>query len=133
MNGKAIPPERVEAIARRAQELAQRQLAQLQEGGVQTLAGTRRRRPGRERPKCIREGCYRRAARNVDTCSQICWIVHNKLEEAERLCRSLGPCAESVELWSSITSVNDALTGQFRAFGEAKRALVGRAGGLLAS
>jgi hypothetical protein len=74
---------------------------------------------------CIREGCERRRPTGNRSdkhyCSQVCHVVDQKITAAEKLCRSVGECVETTELWVAVTSLGDALTEYHEAVRLARR------------
>lgn len=63
------------------------------------------------RPRCVREGCPRRAAPGRDSCSFVCRAIATDMARAERACRALGADNPMTSrLWSEIVELSDAWT-----------------------
>jgi hypothetical protein len=60
--------------------------------------------------RCSRDGCGRGVREGYRCCSYLCDTVNNRLEQVERMCRALGPVPLSVEMWTSVVALSDALT-----------------------
>jgi hypothetical protein len=43
-------------------------------------------------------------------CSYLCNVVADRIDQAERTCRALGPSPTSVEMWTSVVGLGDLLT-----------------------
>ena len=65
--------------------------------------------PKRKRT-CLRAGCDRGVRDGYRCCSYLCDTVNNRMEQVERMCRALGPVPLSVDMWTSVVALSDALT-----------------------
>lgn len=68
-----------------------------------------RRRRGRKRRTCCRDGCYRTINSrrdSYDACSYLCDLVIRELAKAQRLCEATG----ITEHWRAAVTLNDALS-----------------------
>ena len=73
----------------------------------------RRRRPGKPRKQCARQGCGRmlpQGETRYPCCSFLCTSVLQELERAQRLSQATG----DTEHWLAVVALNDALTDYFR-------------------
>jgi hypothetical protein len=72
-----------------------------------------RRRRKRSTRRCIREGCIRnlQPASPHLTCSLLCAVASQQLEQAQRLCQPLGG---DTEHWPAVVALNDALSAYYR-------------------
>ena len=64
----------------------------------------------KRKPTCAREGCKRGVRDGYRCCSYLCNVVTDRLEQAERMCRALGPGSVSTAMWVAAVEVGDALT-----------------------
>ena len=66
-------------------------------------------KPRRKR-RCAREGCKRGVCDGYRCCSYLCNVVTDRIEQAERMCRAVGPCPTNTDLWVAVTELGDVLT-----------------------
>jgi hypothetical protein len=66
-------------------------------------------KPRRKR-RCAREGCKRGVRDRYRCCSYLCNVVTDRIDQAERMCRALGPCPTNTDLWVAVTELGDVLT-----------------------
>ena len=66
-------------------------------------------KPRRKR-RCAREGCKRGVRGGYRCCSYLCNVVTDRIEQAERMCKALGPGRTSTAMWVAAVELGDALT-----------------------
>jgi hypothetical protein len=66
-------------------------------------------KPRRKRG-CAREGCKRGVRDGYRCCSYLCNVVTDRLEQAERMCKAIGPGSVSTAMWVAVVELGDALT-----------------------
>jgi hypothetical protein len=66
-------------------------------------------KPRRKR-RCAREGCKRGVRDGYRRCSYLCNVVTDRIEQAERMCKALGPGHTSTAMWVAAVELGDALT-----------------------
>ena len=64
----------------------------------------------KRKPTCAREGCKHGVRDGYRCCSYLCNVVTDRLDQAERMCRALGPGSVSTAMWVAAVEVGDALT-----------------------
>ena len=73
-----------------------------------------KRRRRASKPRCKRDGCSQPHSPRNDYCGLLCSLIAAELDNAEQLCRSVGPGQFSRELWQEAVALGDAASEYLR-------------------